>query len=121
MKKILAWSAGALGAVLVLALLGGAWFMRASLPALDGKLAAVAGGPAAAVTIERDADGAPTLTGQSFDDVAYALGFLHAQDRFFQMDLARRLPAGELAALVGARALPLVRHDRSAFARSRDG
>src|SRR5204863_8063532 len=36
-----------------------------------------------------------------------ATGFLHAQDRFFQMDLARRRAAGELAALVGARALAL--------------
>ncbi|MEO7158284.1 MAG: penicillin acylase family protein, partial [Vicinamibacterales bacterium] len=38
-------------------------------------------------------------------DVARALGFLHAQDRFFQMDLQRRQPAGELSALVGPRAL----------------
>ncbi len=112
MKKFFAWAAGVIGAVLVLVLLGGTWFMRASLPMLDGTLAASAGGPVAAVTIERDADGAPTLTGESFDDVAYALGFLHAQDRFFQMDLARRLPAGELSALVGARALPLDRTAR---------
>lgn len=112
MKKILAWSAGVIGAVLALALLSGWWFLRASLPQLDGEVLAGEGGPSAPVTIERDASGAPTLTAKSFVDLAYALGFLHAQDRFFQMDLARRLPAGELAALVGARALPLDREAR---------
>src|SRR6185369_3057140 len=39
-------------------------------------------------------------------------GFVHAQDRFFQMDLARRRAAGELAALVGDAALPLDRDVR---------
>jgi penicillin amidase len=39
-------------------------------------------------------------------DVARALGFVHGQDRFFQMDLLRRRAAGELAALVGEAALP---------------
>ena len=47
----------------------------------------------------------PTITGATREDVARALGFLHAQDRFFQMDLQRRQPAGELSALVGPRAL----------------
>ena len=112
MKRVLAWTAGVIGALLVLALLGGAWFLRSSLPQLDGEVSSVIDGPAAPVTVERDAAGAPTLTAASMDDLAYALGFLHAQDRFFQMDLARRLPAGELAALVGARAVPLDREAR---------
>ena len=42
--------------------------------------------------------GCPTITGTTREDVARALGFLHAQDRFFQMDLQRRQPAGELSA-----------------------
>ena len=45
-------------------------------------------------------------------DVARATGFLHAQERFFQMDLSRRRAAGELAALVGGRAVPLDRDIR---------
>ncbi|MEO8678171.1 MAG: penicillin acylase family protein [Vicinamibacterales bacterium] len=77
--------------------------LRASLPALDGAL--VVAGLGAPVTITRDALGVPTVTGASREDVARALGFLHAQDRFFQMDLQRRQPAGELSALVGPRAL----------------
>src|SRR5204863_776587 len=54
---------------------------------------------------DRDALGVPTITGATREDVARALGFLHAQDRFFQMDLQRRQPAGELSGLVGPRAL----------------
>lgn len=77
--------------------------LRASLPILDG--ARVVGGLGGPVTIARDALGVPTVTAASREDAARALGFLHAQDRFFQMDLQRRQPAGELAALVGPRAL----------------
>ena len=57
------------------------------------------------VRVDRDALGVPTITGATREDVARALGFLHAQDRFFQMDLQRRQPAGELSGLVGARAM----------------
>lgn len=57
------------------------------------------------VTVEFDSLGVPTITGDTRADVARALGFVHAQERFFQMDLQRRQPAGELSALVGPRAL----------------
>jgi penicillin amidase len=83
--------------VLVLALLA-AWFtLRASLPQLDGEV--VAGGPP--VTIERDALGVATVRGATREAVSFGLGFAHAQDRFFQMDLSRRLAAGELVTLFG--------------------
>ena len=77
--------------------------LRDSLPLLDGRLELA--GLSAPVTVTRDALGIPTITGTSREDVARATGFLHAQDRFFQMDLSRRRAAGELSALVGARAL----------------
>src|SRR6266496_5050339 len=79
--------------------------MRGSLAQLDGEVAMP--GATGAIVIERDALGIPTITAGSRADVARTLGFLHAQDRFFQMDLARRRAAGELAALVGPRALAL--------------
>lgn len=85
------------------------WLMRGSLPELDGT--APLGGLGAAVKIERDALGVPRLTGASRLDVARALGYLHAQDRFFQLDLLRRRAAGELAELFGPGAVAL---DRSA-------
>src|SRR6187551_3375857 len=92
-----------------LLIIGGALYarsqVRGSLPQVDG--VATIAGLASDVRVDRDALGVPTITGTSREDVARALGFLHAQDRFFQMDLQRRQPAGELSALVGARALDI--------------
>ncbi len=89
----------------------GAWLMlRASLPVLDGETALP--GLAAPVTIERDSLGTVIVTGTNRGDVAAALGFVHAQERFFEMDLLRRRAAGELAALLGAAVLPADREAR---------
>lgn len=97
----------ALAAIVVVAVVAfGFWFrgqLYASLPQLEG--ARQLPGLTAAVTVERDGLGIPTIRGATRADVARATGFLHAQDRFFQMDLARRRAAGELSALVGARAV----------------
>ena len=43
---------------------------------------------------------AVTITGQTRNDAAFATGYAHAQDRYFQMDLARRMSAGRRARLV---------------------
>jgi penicillin G amidase len=102
--------AGLVVVLLAAALLGGWLALRGSLPQLDGK--ARAPSLSSAVTIERDALGVPTIHGGSRADVAYATGFLHAQDRFFQMDLLRRVAAGEMSALVGPAALELDRRNR---------
>ncbi|WP_076408069.1 penicillin acylase family protein [Shewanella sp. UCD-KL12] len=59
------------------------------------------------VTIERDRLGTAVISGDNRQDVAYALGFAHGQDRFFQMDLLRRNSAGELAEIFGKKALNL--------------
>jgi penicillin amidase len=93
--------AGALLILLPLALVYAV--LRASLPALDGTIGAAALG--AAVVIERDALGIPTVQAANRTDLAYGTGFVHGQDRFFQMDLSRRLAAGELSELFGAVAL----------------
>ena len=73
--------------------------LRLSLPHLDGVIHEH--GLTGAVRITRDARGVPTIEAVNRTDLAYATGFVHAQDRFFQMDLARRLAAGELAELFG--------------------
>ncbi len=52
------------------------------------------------------ATGVPSIQAQSEEDMAYMLGYYHAQDRLFQMDYTRRLANGTLAELVGAAALP---------------
>jgi penicillin amidase len=73
--------------------------VKASLPLLEGERAVA--GLAAPVTVEKDDLGVPTIRGGSRADVAQALGFLHAQDRFFQMDAMRRQAAGELSEILG--------------------
>jgi penicillin G amidase len=90
---------GALVAVALAAALAAWLVLRASLPTLDGRQAQ--SGVQAGVRVERDADGVPSITAQNRADLAFALGYLHAQDRYFQMDLSRRAAAGELAALLG--------------------
>lgn len=89
---------------------GAWWFLRSSLPQLDGEHRAP--GLTAPATISRDAAGAPSIQVDNRGDGAYALGFLHAQDRFFQMDLLRRAAAGELAELLGAAVLEEDRSSR---------
>lgn len=102
--------------LLALALLGAGgavWArgrLRASVPQLDGDVRIP--GLQSQVEIARDALGVPAVRAGNRVDLARAMGFLHAQDRFFQMDLSRRRAAGELAALVGPRALALDREIR---------
>jgi len=74
-----------------------------ALPLLDGKKTVF--GLSKAAFIERDEQGIATIKAQSRTDISVALGFVHAQERFFQMDLLRRNSAGELASLFGPVAL----------------
>ncbi|MEJ2127319.1 MAG: penicillin acylase family protein [Woeseiaceae bacterium] len=116
MKKWILRLAGALlSAVIIVGAL--AWMtLRASLPMLDGEIAV--SGIAATTTLERDSDGIVTITAASRDDAAFATGFAHGQDRFFQMDLMRRRSAGELSELFGELALDVDKRFR--FHRFRD-
>ena len=98
-KRVLLLCAG-LAVVAVVAISGAALLaVRGSLPQLDGELGVV--GAESRVEVLRDANGVVTIRAGSRRDAAFATGFVHAQERFFQMDLMRRLAAGELAELVG--------------------
>ncbi|HYN21628.1 MAG TPA: penicillin acylase family protein [Thermoanaerobaculia bacterium] len=91
-----------LGVLLVAAIAGALWFrgqLRASLPQMEGERALP--GLSAPVTVERDSLGVPTIQAKDRIDAARAMGFLHAQERFFQMDLMRRQAAGELSEVFG--------------------
>ena len=110
---MLRWTSRLLALIVVLVLAVGAsaaLLLWASLPMQEGSLKLR--GLGAPVEILRDADGVATISAASRIDAARATGFLHAQERFFQMDLARRSGAGELVALLGPRALPLDRQRR---------
>lgn len=80
--------------------------LRSSLATLEGDIYAHVRN---AVEIDRDKNGVPTIRAQTREDLSFGLGYLHAQERLFQMDLLRRNSAGELAEMFGAVALP---HDK---------
>ena len=74
--------------------------VRDSLPETSGR--ADLPGLGADVTVMRDESGIPHIYGDSMTDLARAQGYVHAQERFFEMDLRRHVTAGRLAELVGA-------------------
>jgi penicillin amidase len=82
--------------------------LRASLPQIDGTLHIA--GLTAPVTVIRDAHGTPHITAASLDDLAFAQGFVTAQDRLWQMDMLRRHAAGDLAEILGS---DFIRHDQT--------
>jgi len=99
--------------LLVLALVAfgtGWWLLRGSVAELDGELALA--GLSAPVTIQRDALGVVTIDAANETDMARALGYVHAQERYFEMDLMRRSSAGELSELFGPIALDLDKEHR---------
>ena len=123
-STLLRWAVRAVVGIFVLALVlglsGFLWIhhsLKGSLPLMSGRLAASR--LIAPVRIERDDLGVPTLLSRNRRDAAFALGFVHAQDRFFQMDLLRRRAAGELAELLGPRLLPRDRVARRHLFRER--
>jgi len=98
-----------LGALAVLTLFaalvaaGGYFYLRYSLPKVEGTLRLA--GLKAEVTVLRDAWGIPHIYAASADDAMFGLGFVHAQDRLWQMEMNRRIAAGRLAEVLGPRAL----------------
>lgn len=104
-SKLVVSAALVLVAVLVLAATGGFWWWsRGGRPQRAGEAAAPVSAP---VTVRWDARGVPYVEAASEDDLAAALGWLHANDRMTQMELGRRLAAGRIAELVGAAAVPV--------------
>lgn len=84
------------------------WFgysqLRASLPQTGGDVAVR--GLKAKVSIARDDNGVPYVRAASDMDAYFALGYLHAQDRLWQLEVARRLAQGRLSEVLGRKALP---------------
>ena len=93
------------GLVLVILIAaGGGWvWLRTSLPQVDGTLTLP--GLTATVEIARDRYGVPHIRAWSDRDAFFALGFVHAQDRLWQMDFQRRFAAGRLSEVLGPRTL----------------
>ena len=83
----------------VLVFLTGAYFqVRGALPPYSGHVEAA--GLKAPVEILRDKNAVPHIIAGSIEDAAFGLGYVHAQDRFWQMELMRRLGQGRLSEII---------------------
>lgn len=100
------WRIFILVVVLVAAVL---LFLRTTAPGSTIRLA----GLSAPVTIERDRYDIPTIAADNLNDALFAVGYLHAESRLFQMELTRRYGAGRLSELFGAVALPTDKYMRT--------
>ena len=113
MRRALRWTGFCLFGLLLLALLmGGAGYawLRQSLPEISGEH--VVEGLDAPVEIIRDRHAVPHINASTIADALFAQGYVHAQDRLWQMEFQRRVGAGRLAEVVGAEALPTDRFMR---------
>ncbi len=95
---------GVLGLVLLLLAGGLVLFAvktaRASFPQVSGEV--VVPGLAGSVRVQRDALGVPQIYASSLEDLFFAQGYVHAQDRFWEMDVRRHITAGRLSEMFGA-------------------
>jgi penicillin amidase len=110
--KLFGWLFLALVVLVAAAIVGaGIWLkdaMRASLPQIDG--ATRLPGLSAEVIVRRDEHGVPHIEAANLDDLFVAQGYVTAQDRLWQMDMTRRYVAGDIAEILGKKAVP---HDRA--------
>lgn len=83
----------------------GYWLAKKALPQVEGTLTVK--GLQAPVTVYRDTLGVPHIFALSLEDVAFAQGYVTAQDRLWQMDIFRRNAQGQLSEVLGEVALPL--------------
>ncbi len=94
------WAFAAVIGLLTLA--AGVYTMRA-MPVVDGELRVA--GLQQPVQVERDPNGIPSIKARNQHDLMFALGFVHAQDRLWQLETHRRIGSGRLAEAFGEAAL----------------
>ena len=80
-------------------------WLQTSLPQTEGEIKVA--GLKSTVTISRDQNGVPHIRGKSIEDISLGLGFAHAQDRLWQMEINRRLGAGRMAEIFGESVVPI--------------
>lgn len=104
-------AAAVVAALAVLILIALALLIASTLPHRSGRRAV--SGLNASLRIETDARGVPTIRAGSRDDALFGLGFAHARDRLWQMELQRRIGSGRLAEALGKSLLPTDRFLRT--------
>lgn len=97
--------------LLVLATLAGAGVVRSSFPEKDG--AVDVPGLDGRVQVLRDANGIPQIYASTMADLMRGQGYVHAQERFFEMDVRRHITSGRLAEMFGPSAVEVDRTVRT--------
>lgn len=110
-KKWLIVIAGIIAALALVAFIGFTWFMNKSKPVIDGELAVTILDQN--VTVTRDEKGVPHIFAKTDADLYRAQGYVQAQDRLFQMDLARRQASGRLSEIIGEATINTDKHFRT--------
>jgi penicillin amidase len=95
--------AATVGAALIAAAGFATWHIRTKLPVREGTI--TLNQLKAPVTVAYDDRGVPHIRAENEMDMYRALGYVHAQDRLFQMEMVRRLAKGELAEILGPKLL----------------
>jgi len=110
-RKWLIVIAGIVATLAIVAFIGFTWFMNKSKPIIDGELAVNILDQDVKVT--RDDKGIPHIFAKTDADLYRAQGYVQAQDRLFQMDLARRQASGRLSEIIGEATINTDKHFRT--------
>jgi penicillin amidase len=107
MRKLLSKILAILGMIILLVVIvaaGGGYFVtRRNFPAINGTIKVA--GLQSQVEVYRDSWGIPHIYASTPHDLFFAQGYVHAQDRFWQMEFWRRIGSGRLAEILGESAL----------------
>ena len=103
MKRILKYLALGLLALIAALAAAGAWYVNTKQPVRSGSVPLSQ--LQAPVSVHYDERGVPHIRAENESDLYRALGYVHAQDRLFQMEMVRRLSKGELAEILGPKLL----------------
>lgn len=110
-KKIFIGISVSLAAIAVFIFLIAYIMLQRTLPEYEGEY--TVSGLKSEITIYRDSFAVPIIITKDSEDAAFALGYLHAQERLFQMDVARRAGEGRLSEVFGEKTIPIDRMFRT--------
>lgn len=105
MSQIVRYVVLSIAFLILLALGGGYGWLTSSLPKVDGAVAVP--GISGKIVIRRTADGVPTIVAENWNDAWAGLGYVHAQDRLWQMESMRRFALGRLSEAIGEQTVGL--------------
>lgn len=97
--RVIGWILAVIVVVALVAAGLGVWTVQRSFPTTSGTIEAA--GLTNDVTVQRDEHGIPTITAETTDDLFFAQGYVHAQDRFWEMDFRRHMTSARLSELFG--------------------